>query len=279
METLLKNVILVPTDFSEVCGNAINQAAEAAKLLKFKVVLLHVIDSNTRSMLKDEAKDAAFIEEKLKDLAKSLENEKGILVEYIAKEGNIFETIPEVASEIDASIVYLGTHGKVGMQKLTGSFALKVVTGSPVPVIVVQKRTFEGGYNDIVLPITSDAGPWEKTKWATHISKQFGAKIHIYYTDSEKINETIDLITKYFDENNVEYSTRAAEKSGGFTKQLLDYATSMNADLIMIMTNPEKGLKSFILGSYDEELMFNVSQIPVMCINPRELNWKKIVTY
>ena len=279
METLLKNVILVPTDFSEVCGNAINQAGEAAKLLKFKVVLLHVIDSNTKTMLKDEGKDGAFIDEKLRDIAKNLENEKGILVEYIAKEGNIFETIPEVAGDIDASMVYLGTHGKVGMQKLTGSFALKVVVGSPVPVIVVQKRTFEGGYRDIVLPITSDAGPWEKTKWATHISKQFGAKIHIYHLDSEKINETVELVTKYFKENNVEYATRSTDKSSGFTKQVVDYATSMNADLIMIMTNPEKGLKTFILGSYDDELMFNVSQIPVMCINPRELNWKKIVTY
>lgn len=278
METLLKNVILVPTDFSEVCDNAIYQAGEAAKLLKFKVVLLHVIDSNTKSMLKDEGKDEAFVEEKLKTLAKNLENETGILVESIAKEGNIFETIPEVASEIDASIIYLGTHGKVGMQKLTGSFALKVVTGSPVPVIVVQKRTFEGGYNDIVLPITSDAGPWEKTKWATHISKQFGAKIHLFHIEGEKIDETVTLITKYFDENNVEYTIQAG-KSGAFTKQVVDYATTLNADLIMIMTNPEKGLKSFILGSYDEELMFNTSQIPVMCINPRELNWKKIVAY
>lgn len=279
METLLKNVILVPTDFSEVCDNAINQAGEAAKLLKYKVVLLHVIDTNTKSMLKDEGKDEAFIDEKLKALAKNLENEKGILVEYIAKEGNIFETIPEVASEIDASLIYLGTHGKVGMQKLTGSFALKVVTGSPVPVIVVQKRNFKGGYKDIVLPITSDAGPWEKTKWATHISKQFGAKIHIYQIEGEKITETVSLISKYFEENDVPYEIKKAGKSGGFTKQVVDYATASNADLIMIMTNPEKGFKSFILGSYDEELMFNVSQIPVMCINPRELNWKKIVTY
>jgi hypothetical protein len=45
----------------------------------------------------------------------------------------------------------------------------------------------------------------------------------------------------------------------------------------MIMTNPEKGFKSFLLGSYDEDIIFNTSQIPVMCINPRDFNWKKIV--
>jgi hypothetical protein len=49
--------------------------------------------------------------------------------------------------------------------------------------------------------------------------------------------------------------------------------------MILIMTNPEKGLTSFILGSYDEEMIFNTSQIPVMCVNPRDYNWKKIVPY
>ena len=43
------------------------------------------------------------------------------------------------------------------------------------------------------------------------------------------------------------------------------------------MTNQEKNLSTFIFGSYDEDLIFNTSQIPVMCINPRDFNWKKIV--
>ncbi|MFO8129609.1 MAG: universal stress protein [Bacteroidales bacterium] len=279
METLLKKIILVPTDFSEVCANAIAQAADAAKLLGYKVTLLHVIDTNTRSMLKREGEDESYIKKKLEDIAKDLEESKGINADYVFRQGSIFETISEVAIEIDAGLIYLGTHGKIGIQKLTGSYALKVVTSSPVPVIVVQKRPFEGGYKDIVLPITSDAGPWEKTKWATHISRQFNARIHIYQIPGVKIESTVRVITNYFDKNNVEYTSKTAGKSSNFTKQVIEYATANNSDLIMIMTNPEKGLKTFILGSYDEDLIFNTSQIPVMCINPREMNWKKIVTY
>jgi len=280
METLLKNIVMVPTDFSEVCANAMNQAAEAAKILKFKVVLLHVIDSNTKTLLKKEEKNASWIEEKLEVLAKELGKETGVPTAYIAKEGNIFETIPEVASEIGASLIFLGTHGKVGMQKLTGSYALKVITSSPVPVIVVQKRHVEGGIKNIVLPLTSDAGPWEKTKWASHISKQFNAKIDIFQMPGdESLEETVHVITRYFEENNVAFSVTIAEKSGNFTKQVIDHATSVNAGMIMIMTNPDKGFKEFLLGSYDEELIFNTSQIPVMCINPRDVNWKKIVVY
>jgi len=279
MDPLHNKLILVPTDFSEVCENAMNQAAETASHIGFRVTLLHVIDSNTKSMLKKDGQDESYIKEKLKSIAEKLADEKDINVEIISREGNIFTTISEVANEIGASLVFLGTHGKVGLQKLTGSFALKVVTSSPVPVIVVQKRLVKGQFNEIVLPITSDAGPWEKTQWATHIAKEFGSKILIYQLPGEKINDTVNMITGYFDKNDVSYSVDTASKSSNFTKQVIDFATSRNSDMIMIMTNQEKGLSTYILGSYDEEMIFNTSQIPVMCINPRDLNWKKIVAY
>jgi nucleotide-binding universal stress UspA family protein len=165
---------------------------------------------------------------------------------------------------------------KLECKKITGSNALKVVTSSEVPVIIVQKRSFEQT-KDIVLPITSDSGPWEKTKWATEISKEFNAKIHIYQLDTEAVDKTVEMITGYFKENKVDFTVNKAAK-GGFEKQVIEFATSINADLIMIMTNPDKGVAKFILGSYDEDMIFNVSQIPVMCINPRDFNWRKIVS-
>jgi nucleotide-binding universal stress UspA family protein len=278
MKAKMNNVLLVPTDFSEVCGNAIKMAANAAKFLNFKVCLLHIIDKNTKAALKKEGKDINTVHEELNQLAQQTKAEFGIEVDVLAREGNIFSTIGEVAKEVDANLIYMGTHGKVGMQKITGSYALKVITSSEAPVIVTQNRFFEKPYTDIVLPITSDSGPWEKTKWAASIAKQFNAKIHIVQIDSENIDDPIMLITNHFKANEIEYSIKKADKSSHFTKQVVDYATSINAGLIMIMTNPEKGFTSFILGSYDEEVIFNTSQIPVMCINPRNHNWKKIVS-
>lgn len=279
MESMLKKIILVPTDFSEVCGNAINQAAAAAKHLQYKVVLLHVIDKNTKSFLKKEGEGFDYVEKQLETIAANLVAEFGIQVDTVSKEGDIFTTISEVATDVDASLMYMGTHGKVGMQKLTGSYALKVVTSSPVPVIVIQKRQFDGPYREIVFPITSNAGIWEKTEWAVHIAKQFKATIKIFQQSGEVIDKAVAGITNHFHKNDVKYTIDVARKSSGFSNQVIDFATSGNADMILIMTNPEKGLTSFILGSYDEEMIFNTSQIPVMCVNPRDYNWKKIVPY
>ena len=277
MEPNRSDIFLVPTDFSEVCAGAARRAASVAKTIGYKVSLLHVIDKNTRYEMKKEGKGKEWIDERLNSLADSLKKDYGVEVQFIAREGDIFNTIAEVAQNIKANLIFLGTHGKVGMQKLTGSFALRVITSSEVPTIVTQKRTFEGGFNKILLPMTSDAGPWAKTKWAAFIAKQFNAEIIIYMLDSDTLQDVITMVTNHFEVNNVRYSMKIADKTGSFTKQVIDYGTGENVDLIMIMTNPDKGFTTFLLGSYDEDIIFNTSQIPVMCINPRDFNWKKIV--
>lgn len=277
METAKNPIFLVPTDFSEVCANAAHRAASLAKDFNYKIVLLHVIDKNTLSELKKEGKGLEWIDERLKDLASKLIKENVIRVETIAREGDIFSTIADVAEELKASLIFLGTHGKVGMQKITGSFALKVVTSSEIPTIVIQKRPFGTGLGKIVMPITSDAGPWAKTKWAAAIAKEFNSTIHIYSLPGDELEDVITMITNHFQVNGVKYELAMADKTGNYTKQVLDYATSQNADMILIMTNPDKNLKTYLLGSYDEDIIFNPSQIPVMCINPRDFNWKKII--
>ncbi|HHN48811.1 MAG TPA: universal stress protein [Bacteroidales bacterium] len=272
----MNSLILVPTDFSEVCTNAANKAAEAAGFLKFKVVLLHVINKETKSYLKSENLALEAIDEKLKALADDLKKNHNVEVEYLTKEGSIFDVIPEVAKDLGANLMYLGTHGKVGMQHLTGSFAIKVVTSSPCPVIVVQKRPFDKGYKNVVLPITSEAGPWEKTKWAVYMAKQFGSTIQMLLPNNPapEVKSAAERIAGYFDKNDVTHFLSIAAKGGNFSKQIIDFATAGNADLIMIMTNPDKGFSNFIMGSYDEDMLFNVSQIPVMCINPRKFNYE-----
>lgn len=272
----MKNLILVPTDFSEVCANAANKAAEAASALNYKLVLLHVINKETKEYLKDEKLELSAIDAKLSAIADALKAAHGIEVEYLTREGSIFEMIPEVATDLGAGLMYLGTHGKVGMQHLTGSFAIKVVTSSPCPVIVVQKRPFDKGYKNVVLPITSSAGPWEKTKWAVFMARQFGSSIQILLPNNPdaEVQSAAERIGEYFDKNEVTHSLSIAAKGGNFSKQLIDFATAGNSDLVMIMTNPDKGYTKFILGSYDEDMIFNTSQIPVMCINPRKFNYE-----
>jgi len=274
MEIQLKDIILVPTDFSETCQNAINHGVEIAEYLDHKLVILHVINRDTKSQLKKEKLDVSSLSEKLEDIANNIRENSRISVEYLTKEGSIFDEIHETASEIGAKLMVLGTHGKKGMQYLVGSFALKVVTKSPVPTIVVQKKSFGKGYKNIVFPINSFTEARQQVQWAMHMSKTFGSVIHIFkepISDKArlaKINVVTAQIKKAFNKYKIEYTIEDAPKSGKFGNQMIKYASARKADMIMIMTDADIFSPDFNAGAWDEKMMFNPAQIPVMCINP-----------
>jgi nucleotide-binding universal stress UspA family protein len=270
METNFKNVILVPTDFSEVCNNAINQAIITAKHLDYKLILLHVINNDTREFLDKKYLHDEYISDKLKVQSAEIHKEHGIETDFIVKEGSIFSIIGAVATEKGAGMIFLGTHGKSGIQHITGSFALKVITSSPVPVIVTQEKKLTKGFRQIVFAITSEASILEKAQWAAFMAKEFGAKINIFQintTDSAIIQAAHD-VQVFFEKSKISYGYLISVKESGFADQVIDYATSVNADLIMIMTNPNKNFTKFLLSNIDEAIIFNKSQISVMCINP-----------
>ncbi len=274
MEKKFNNIILVPTDFSEVCENAINHGAEIARSLGFKLCLLHVINRETRSKLKKEDQDLSSVVKQLAGLQETYKKKFRIPVEKVLVEGSIFTAIHEVAREIRANIIVLGTHGKKGLQHVFGSYALRVVLESPVPVIVVQKKSFGKGYRNIVFPVSNDLEPRQKVQTALKISKLFDSKLHLFKSKEKDaaLVSRVAIITRQIEEilaeNKVTYEVATASKASGFASQVLSYAVLNKADLIMIMTQPNVDVPGFSLSEWDEKLMFNDAQIPVMLINP-----------
>jgi len=270
------NIVLVPTDFTPVGQNAIDHAIVAAEVLKFKVVVLHVINRETRSKLGEEKTHKA-VEEKLKAIVKDIKSRSKVKVDYIFREGSIFDVIHEVATEIKANVMILGTHGKKGVQHITGSYAMKVITQSPVPVIVVQKRKIDpNGYQKIVFPISLYTEARQQVFYAIVNSVLFTSEIMIYkQKSSDPVDiSTLNIITSQIEDefrrNKVKYSIAQAEHTRNFTSQLLDYAVSNSADMIMMMTDSSIGT-NFDTSSWSEKMIYNVAQIPVFSINPVHL--------
>jgi hypothetical protein len=63
----------------------------------------------------------------------------------VVRVGSVYEDIGDAAAEIDADLIIMGTHGMRGMQFITGSRALRVITSSSVPFVVVQERPIKEG--------------------------------------------------------------------------------------------------------------------------------------
>lgn len=274
MKTNLNDIILIPTDFSEVCENAIEHGISVAKIMSYRVFLLHVINKDTTKYLETENLSRESISELLDKKVLQYEKEHGIKVEYLIRNGNLFDKIKSVTEKLGVKLIILGTHGKVGFQKITGSYVLKIVSTTNTPTVVVQKRSYSTGYKKIIFPVTAQTQDRQKVVWAVNIAKTFDATIHLIPKfESEKYYKTrIMNVTKQiknlFDEYEVKYVDKVSEPgAGNFAKQVIDYAVLNEAELIMTLINKDKVA---FLSSWDEQIIYNSSQIPVICINPIE---------
>jgi len=262
--------ILVPTDFTEVAHTAINHAVELAKTTKTSVVILHVVK---------EQGDVSSITSKLEDEVK-LANKinKNVQVTSLVKVGNIFDDIGDAADEVKASLIVMGTHGASGWQKLTGSNALKVITNSSVPFIVVQKEVMkESGYDCIITPLDLHNETKQKLEIVAKMAQYFDSEVHIVTpkeTDKflmHKLNGNIAWAKKYLTQKGVNNTAHIVAKKGDFVEQMVRIAKEVDADLISIM-NLQKNSLIGMLSNYEQDIITNKEQIPVLCINPIDIS-------
>lgn len=141
--------ILIPTDFS----SGAKQAAEEALALVWgfggRVVFLHVMEKH---MLYPPAYGVApllsrispeLLEPEWQDFLHELPLGGGLQWEKQTREGRAGQTIVDVAQEIGAELIVMGTHGRTGLaHMLLGSVAEQVVRLAECSVLTVRPGTF-----------------------------------------------------------------------------------------------------------------------------------------
>jgi nucleotide-binding universal stress UspA family protein len=264
--------ILVTWDFTEMSENALEHAMRIAKYVNTDVMLVHVVEEGSQAeRLKDEASG------KLDLVCTEAESKHGIKPTYVVVAGSIFSAISKYASENNVQLAVMGTHGIRGMQKITGSWALKVILGSKVPFLVVQEKpTQKRRYTDIVFPIDFKSESKEKLFWAIYLGKYFSSRIHLFKAPSsdqsfqKKINTNLNFAIRFLRQNDIEYEIHTAKKASNFAKETLAFAEEIDADMILIMTSKNVNVSDFFFGLPEQYVISNSAKIPVMCVNPRE---------
>lgn len=138
--------ILVPTDGSECSKKAVSFAGSLAKKLYAKVHVLFVAETNytgpwfyyildepVREKLKKRGKEIA------ETTAQSLRDDGVRQVETYIEEGHPGEVITQMASQLNADMIVMGTHGRRGLERaLIGSVAREVANTTGVPLLLVK---------------------------------------------------------------------------------------------------------------------------------------------
>lgn len=277
------DIVVAATDFSKPADFAIEHAIGIAKVFGYNLHVLHIKDKKAEI-------DDNEIYHRLQETIVDIKAKHGLNdAMYAVRGGNIIHAIGEYVEEVKGNYLTIGTRGKTGVEYIFGNYAAKIIGNSPVPVVVVQKRHFDIGYKNIIMPIDDGLETRQKVKWAILFAKRWDSNIHIFAkhsTDSyyaNKIKTNVIQVKKVLDQNNVHYSIHfSQDRKTNFGRQLTEFAIGKKADLILIMTDlnslsPGMFAGGLLGGHIEdiEQLIKDASQIPYMCVNPQDLEKKR----
>jgi nucleotide-binding universal stress UspA family protein len=266
METTAKKTIMVTWDFTDKAEFALEHAIQLSKRLETDVELIHIVSKE---------KEVEEATQRFNIVVEEIRKKYQVKPLILVKVGNIFTTITEVATELKAEVVIMGTHGMKGMQKLIGSWALKVIAGSKVPFIVVQAPPVSHGFEKIVFPLDFRSENKEKINWMYYVARLYRSKFFILKSKSSDpkfvkgIHSNLMFTKKFLDNNLIPYEIETAEGKKDFATETIEFAHKIEADLMLIMTTKNIGFADYVIGAQEQMIISNKYQIPVMCINPR----------
>jgi len=257
--------LLVPHDFTEAGDVATGYAISLAKKLNAEINLINIVKDS-----KSIASSTKKLEAIVAGLNLSATDPK---VNAIVRIGDIFTDISAAGKELHSSIVIMGTHGAKGMQRVFGSFAIKIITSTHIPFIIVQKDYKPTELEKIIVPIDISKESLQVEQVVSAVAKKSGATVNVIaenHTDSTlriKVAVHFKVISEQFSAVGVNYTTESIKKLAA--KEIMDYTKSVSGDLIGIAYHTDSILPQF--DRIFQDLITNDDKVPVLIINAKEV--------
>ncbi|MBN2669621.1 MAG: universal stress protein [Bacteroidales bacterium] len=273
----MKN-ILVPLDFSADSINALEHAIRLANTTESNVVMLHVVHYKNF--------ETPFYFSDLEDFKGKTVNDYINLILYRYQpqvnqnltyqivEGNVSREIVKYAEDNKIDYIIMGTHGASGSDSYwIGSNAYKVVSNATCPVVTIRNGFMRDRINKIVLPIDASKNTRRKLPFTADMAAFFDAEIHVIGVTETAMSDILKRVEswvkqtdEYLEQRQIKHVTMMLQGSN-ITEMTIDYAKSIDADLIAIMTEQGEHPVSLLMGAYAQH-MVNNSPIPVLTLRP-----------
>lgn len=270
--------IVVGIDFSDNSFNAMEHAILIAQKANMSVTMVWVdhLDYSKEIFNIDPSHRLDVV---AKQFNKLLEKYKGCCndIDFIVRKGKVYSEICDVADELKAYMIVVGTHGLSGFEEFwSGSNANRIVSASDIPVLTIRGgNDISQNLERIVLPLNSTKVTREKIPITAELAQYFNAEVHILglQTSSHsdirfRIKAYAAQAEDYFKEKNVKFVSTFID-SNQITDDTLEYAKKIKANLIVIMTEQETTTANLWLGPYASQ-MVNHSPFPVLSITPKK---------
>ncbi len=273
--------ILVPTDFSEQAGYAIEFAGELGRKLNAELTLLHVVvDATlpsvhyTGEVALPDMQDRLFVLkliERGKEQMEELVSDpalKDVKVKTEIHVGDIYYGVKEVIKEKEIDLIIMGTKGSGGFEEfLIGSNAERIVRHAPCPVITVHEKVKKLSLENVVYANSLEEPDQSCTPILMEIIQAYHAHVDVvrvntpnnFRPDHESLPRLTDLAEKIgFPDYDVHVYNDSSEEAG-----ILNFSQMKKADLITMATHGRTGLAHLLTGSLAESVV-NHTQKPVL---------------
>ena len=280
---MLTNKILVPVGFSEQSLAALKQACLIAKIKKSEVIILSVIEEQSKisGLLIDNPFEEIRrkVKDKLDEISEMHSSKFSVKVDSMVASGKIYEQIVEVSSMINANLIVMGTNGspKGVIKKFIGSNAERVVRLSNIPVITIKENTSTENFDNIILPLDLGKETKEKVTFAIEYARYWNSTIRIvsvFLKDNtnEKniLIKNLNQVSNFISNAGIKCTSELieGEKKQSLGDFVINYEKKFDSDLIIIMTKKEELALSNNLSVTARYIIHN-SKIPVMSIKPK----------
>lgn len=259
--------ILVPTDFSEDAENALKVAAIIAKKNNSEIFLLHLLE--LPHQMNDAVTGGRSIPEvmlfikKANEMLQKIKNQpylNEISVNASVQFERAFSGILSFNKKNEIDLIVMGSHGTSGIEEvLIGSNTEKVVRLSEIPVLVIKKNIRNFKFNNFVF--ASDFSEETKRPFNKMIefAKIFNANLHLVLIctpNSFKTTKTSEEIMKKFLASfEIENYSTQIYNDVNIESGIINFTSSIDADLIGLCTHGRTGFAHFFNGSISEDLV------------------------
>ncbi|MDY5968874.1 MAG: universal stress protein [Bacteroidales bacterium] len=266
------NNIIVGFDFSTGSSTAVDLAIDIANRWHRDLRLVYVKEKD-----EDDTPIRSEIERRNQGVAHLL---KDIRLEYVIRSGKVSNELAAQAREDQAVLVVVGTNGMSGYKKnWIGKNTYSTITDSEVPVLCIREGfNFNKTLERILLPIDSTLTTRQKVPMALDFALTFNAEIDVLGLHSAKgndvrriVNDYVDQVDKLLYQKGVAHTVEFRDVDSDPAELVLNYADQKNDDLIVIMTEQEKALSDWLLGSSAEQLLHKSTR-PILSIRPEFAN-------
>jgi nucleotide-binding universal stress UspA family protein len=278
--------ILVPTDFSEQAGYALDFAYQIALKSTAEIILINVVDYPGLSSVWGggmnviggaepplDNLDESFINNLLnrsKDeiRAMTLRLKPGpVKIEQVVEVGNPYFVITEKIEQENVNLVIMGTKGTTGLEEvLIGSNTERVVRHAKCPVITIKEKRDYTKIHNIAFASNFEGDQAHVVEELFKLQNIFKAKLHLVKINTPnnfETNRTIFKEMKIFVEkyNISNYSLNVyndyIEEDG-----IIYFCEDIGADMIALATHGRTGIMHLLSGSIAEDIV-NHAKRPV----------------